>query len=112
MKKLGEQNKTSRNKKSLRKAAQLCAQIRRALEFIVPDALASSAFDVIVMDVQPAPNTGHFLVLLAPTSPLDNIDQQELEQELLHRSGVIRTAIAQSIRRRKVPTITFRIMPQ
>ena len=111
MKNPADPSKTSGGKKSVRKSAQLCAQIRRALEFIVPDALASSTFDAIVMDVQPAPNSGHFLVLLAPTLPLNNIDQQELERELVHRSGVIRTAVAQSIRRRKVPTITFRIMP-
>lgn len=45
-----------------RKAAQLCAQVRRALEFVVPEALVGSKFDALVLDVQPAPNTGHLLI--------------------------------------------------
>ncbi len=94
-----------------RKAAQLCAQIRRVLEFVVPEALQDSDFDALVLDVQPAPNTGHLLVLLSSLSPLDEAASQQLELALMQRSGQIRTAVAQSIQRKKTPTLTFRIVP-
>jgi len=94
-----------------RKAAQLCAQIRRVLEFVVPEALQESDFDALVLDVQPAPNTGHLLVLLSSLSPLDEAASLQLELVLMQHSGQIRTAVAQSIQRKKAPTLTFRIVP-
>ncbi len=94
-----------------RKAAQLCTQIRRALEYIVPESLADSEWDVLVVDVQPAPNTGNLLVLLQPLEILDEDRQRQLEFAIFERSGSIRTAIAGVIQRRKVPTLTFRVVP-
>lgn len=94
-----------------RKAAQLCAQVRRVLEFVVPEALQDSDFDALVLDVQPSPNTGHLLVLLSSLSPLDEAANQQLELVLMQHSGQIRTAVAQSIQRKKTPTLTFRVVP-
>jgi len=94
-----------------RKAAQLCSQVRRALEFIVPDALQDSDWDALVLDVQPAPNTGHLLVLLQSMDKLDEEGCQQLESTIFQKSGLIRTAVAGAIQRRKVPTLTFRVVP-
>lgn len=94
-----------------RKAAQLCAQVRRALEFIVPEAQEDSDWDAVVLDVQPAPNTGHLLVILQAVEKLDEADCQQLEAAVIQKSGFIRTAVAGVIQRRKAPTLTFRIVP-
>ena len=94
-----------------RKAAQLCSQIRRALEFIIPEALQDSDWDAMVLDVRPAPNTGHLLVLLQAIENLDGDRCQQLEAAVFGKLGQIRTAVAGSIQRRKVPTLTFRVVP-
>jgi ribosome-binding factor A len=93
-----------------RKAAQLCSQIRRALEFIIPEALQDSDWDALVLDVQPAPNTGHLLVLLQAVEKLDEGGCQQLEVAVVQKSGLIRTAVAGAIQRRKAPTLTFRVV--
>ena len=92
-----------------RKAAQLCAQIHRALDFVVSEMLADSDFDAMVLDVQPAPNTAHLLVLLQATASLTVHECRKLESVLAQKSGVIRTAVTQSIHRRKTPTLSFRV---
>lgn len=94
-----------------RKAAQLCAQVRRALEFAIPDTLQDTEFDAMVVDVQPAPNTSHMLVLLSSLTPLDEATSQQLELTLMQHSGQLRTAVAQFIQRRKAPTLSFRVIP-
>ena len=94
-----------------RKAAQLCAQVRRSLDYIIPEALQDSDWDAVVLDVQPAPNTGHLLVLLQAVEKLDEAGYRQLEAAVLRKSGFIRTAVAGVIQRRKAPTLTFRIVP-
>ena len=94
-----------------RKAAQLCSQIHRALDFIIPDTLQDTDWDAMVLDVQPAPNTGHLLVLLQAVGQLDEDGLRQLELAVLQRAGLIRTAVAGSIQRRKTPTLTFRFVP-
>ncbi len=93
-----------------RKAAKLCAQVRRALEYLVPESLQNCDLDATVLDVQPAPNTGHLLVLIQSTDAATEMDRQALELAIAHRSGLLRTAVAQSIQRRKAPTLTFRVI--
>ncbi len=94
-----------------RKASQLCSQIRRALDFVIPEALQDSDWDALVLDVQPAPNTGHLLVLLQAVGQLDDAELKLLELAIDQRAGIIRTAVASSIQRRKTPTFTFRFVP-
>ncbi len=94
-----------------RKAAQLCAQIRRSLEFIIPEALADTRWDALVLEVEPSPNTSHLLVHLQALQSLDPAEIRLLEQAVLDRMGLIRTSVAQSICRKRAPTLSFRILP-
>ncbi len=86
----------------------MCAQVRQALDFIVPDSLQDTGYDALVVSVQPAPNTGNLLVLLTGVDP--NQDDRELRQAIVERAGSIRTSVAESIQRRKVPTLTYRVI--
>jgi ribosome-binding factor A len=91
-----------------RKAAQLCAQVRHALDFIVPAVLQDTELDAMVLDVQPAPNTGNLLVLLTAVDPAQ--DDMKLHNAIIERAGTIRLSVAQSIQRRKTPTLTYRVV--
>lgn len=48
---------------------QLCAQVRRALEYGVDEVLEGSAL-VSISDVVPAPNTSHLMVIVQPLGEL------------------------------------------
>src|SRR6476660_7410575 len=94
-----------------RKAAQLCAQVRRALDFGLSEALSDSTTDAYVLDVVPAPNTSHLLVLVQPATTVDADGLRQLEETLARHAGQLRTTVAESIHRRKTPTLSFRVIP-
>jgi len=94
-----------------RKAAQLCAQVRRALDYGLSEVLSESSADAYVLDVVPAPNTSHLLVLVQPAATLDADGIRQLEEDLARHAGQLRTAVAESIHRRKTPTLSFRVIP-
>ncbi len=95
-----------------RKAAQLCAQVRRALDYGLSEALSETRLDAYIMDVVPAPNTSHLLVLVQPADSSNMDEVRKLEEELLKHSGMLRTAVAESIHRRKTPTLSFQVVPK
>ncbi len=94
-----------------RKAAQLCAQVRRALEYGLSEALSDSTLDAYVMDVVPAPNTSHLLVLVQPAVSMDDAGLRTLQEAIISCSGKLRTMVAESIHRRKTPTLSFQVVP-
>ncbi len=95
-----------------RKASQLCAQVRRALDYGISEALSDSSSDAYVMDVVPAPNTSHLLVLVQPTVTLDEQGLRSLQEELMRHAGQLRTTVAEFIHRRKTPTLSFQVVPR
>ena len=94
-----------------RKSAQLCAQVRRALDFGLSEALSDSTLDAYIMDVVPAPNTSHLLVLVQPAVATDEDGLRSLQEAVLRCSGKLRTVVAESIHRRKAPTLSFQVVP-
>jgi len=87
-----------------RKALQLCGQVRDTLT----TALAGSGDDVLrtltVTAVEPAPNAGRLLVLLAAAG-----DPGEADEHVHRAAGWLRTEVAAGITRRAVPELTFRV---
>ncbi len=94
-----------------RKSAQLCAQVRRALDYGLSEVLSDSTHDAYIMDVVPAPNTSHLLVLVQPASSLDDAGLRSLQEAIVRASGKLRTAVAETIHRRKAPTLSFQVVP-
>ena len=89
-----------------RKALQLCRQVHTTLSAL----LAGSGDDVLrettVTAVEPAPNAGRLLVVLAtPADPAAAADA-------IHRAaGWVRSELAAGVHRRAVPELTFRVGP-
>lgn len=101
----------SHNGSDNRKAAQLCAQVRRALDYGLSEALSDSTLDAYIMDVVPAPNTSHLMVLVQPAAAMDEAGLRSLQEEIVRCSGKLRTLVAESIHRRKTPTLSFQVVP-
>lgn len=101
----------SQDGSSKRKAAQLCAQVRRALDYGLSEALSESTLDAYIMDVVPAPNTSHLMVLVQPASAMDEAGLRSLQEAIMRCSGKLRSMVAESIHRRKTPTLSFQVVP-
>jgi ribosome-binding factor A len=88
-----------------RKTLQLCRQVERALMFVLSDSDDDVLRDLMIVAVEPAPHAGRLLVTTAPL--YEKIDPIDATTRLQAARGWLRTEIAASIHRRKVPDLLF-----
>lgn len=93
-----------------RKALQLCSQVRYALEYAI-NAVMQGEYGLTVLDVVPAPNTSHLLVLVQSLEEMSFDKSMLLESELNAHVHALRAAVSESIHRRKTPGLSFQIVP-
>ena len=94
-----------------RKAMQLCSQVKYALEYAVNSVL-NGEYGVTVMDVVPAPNTSHLLVFVQAFEELSFEESSLLLTKLTSHLPALRSAVSESIHRRKTPGLSFQIVPR
>jgi ribosome-binding factor A len=94
-----------------RKAMQLCSQVKYALEYAVNSILAGE-YGVTVVDVVPAPNTSHLLVFVQAFEELSFEESSLLMSKLMLHISALRSAVSESIHRRKTPGLSFQIVPR
>lgn len=96
------------DRKLERKERQLCRQVQEA----VSEALAAVEDDVLldvwVTNVEPAPDAGRLAVFVQAGR---GAALEEVEARLEKVAGYLRTEVAGSISRKRVPTLTFRVLP-
>lgn len=93
-----------------RKVQQLCAQAARALRL----ALAGECRDPVlqqvdVLRVEPGPDARRLRVVVRP--PLDETPIAEVMDRLAAVHGLLRSAVATAIQRRRAPQIYFEVRP-
>jgi hypothetical protein len=90
---------------------QLCAQVRRALYGVIP-LPGSSFFEGLVLEaVEPDPDATRLRVVISvPPSCPQPITL--LRQRLTDMSGFIRSEVASQISRKRVPLLTFEMIPR
>jgi ribosome-binding factor A len=91
-----------------RKLAQLCAQAEEALSL----ALAGECEDprlhqLSVQHVNPAPDASRLLVVVASA----NQETDEVYLALERASGLLRSAVASELHRRRTPMLSFIVLP-
>ncbi len=92
-----------------RKALQLCRQVQRALTYALGDCDDDVLASLYVDSVDPAPNEKHLMVTV---SPLDaDVSPEDVLVRLQHVYGKLRSEVAASIHRRRVPELTFLCVP-
>ena len=98
-------------KKGGRKTRQLCGQIAQTLNY----AFASVCNDDVLRDlgvvaVQPAPDESRLLVTVGPALP-GPCDPGQVLAHLQKALGKLRSEVAAAIHRKKVPELTFCVLP-
>jgi len=94
-----------------RKNHQLAAQAARALQFALGGVCRDPLLQQLdVVSVEPAPDARRLRVIVHAPSDADSIDDVRARLERAH--GVLRSAVAQAIRRRKAPELIFDVRPR
>ncbi|MFO0935401.1 MAG: hypothetical protein U0798_02665 [Gemmataceae bacterium] len=93
-----------------RKTSQLCGQVKDALIGIVSGLGDEWLNGLTVLMVEPAPHAGRLRVTVAADSPADVTDRTAILDHLRRASGLIRSEVARSITRRKMPELVYEVV--
>lgn len=94
-------------RKANRKGQQLCEQVREALLTSLPGCADRVLQSLVVVGVQPAPNSGRLLILVAIPG---DVDQCGVTEALSRANGFLRAQVAAAIHRRRAPELSFEVI--
>jgi ribosome-binding factor A len=92
-----------------RKALQLCDQVARTLTGVLVSCADAVLRDLAVVAVQLAPNSSRLLVTLSFAPGAETVEPSQVLQHLQRAHGLLRSAVATGIHRRRVPELVFRL---
>lgn len=95
--------------KTHRKAWQLCGQVAEALELVLSGQADDALRNLQVVSVEPAPDTTRLAVTVRVHPPSKDVDPRHVLEHLALASGRLRCAVGESITRRRVPALSFRL---
>ncbi|MGE0788951.1 MAG: hypothetical protein AB7S26_24980 [Sandaracinaceae bacterium] len=90
-----------------RKDAQLCAQVREAVQLALSDAADPRIHALWVLEVEPAPHVGQLRVVTV--APAD-ADLDATYERLEGYTGALRRHVANAIHRKKTPSLSFVVL--
>lgn len=93
-----------------RKTLQLCSQVQRALYGVIP-APAGMLEGLSVEAVEPDPDASRLRVVVG-VPPAYGRSPAALERWLIDSAGYIRSQVAPHIHRKRVPLLTFELLPK
>ena len=97
-----------RSGRTQHKTLQLCRQVERELPFVFAECSSEVVQELMVASVEPNPSASRLLITVVSELPVRTV-----LQELNRVQGFIRTEIAMTIHRRKVPELIYRcVHPQ
>lgn len=94
-----------------RKTMQLCAQVRRALHGVIP-LPGSSFFEGLVVEAVEADPDVTRLRVVVSVPPACAHPIPALKQRLTDMVGFIRSEVASQINRKRIPLLTFDLIPR
>jgi len=93
-----------------RRTLQMCGEVRRTLDLVMSGECDDEVLrGLYVQSVVPAPDAAHLLVTVSPLDPRDDTPPHTVLQHLQIFAGKLRTAVAESINRRRAPDLMFHI---
>jgi ribosome-binding factor A len=94
-----------------RKTIQLCAQVRRTLLALIPSHRSPLLADLAVEAVEPDPDATRLRVVVS-IPPSSTHPPAAIHAQLAALSGHFRAELAAAITRKRVPTLTFDLIPR
>ena len=101
-----------RGNRGRRKTLQLCAEVARTLNAVLTGGCGDGVLsDLRVLSVEPAPGGGNcLLVTLELEGPSDAVRIGVALARLGLARGLLRSEVAASVSRKRVPELTFRVL--
>lgn len=100
--------KPARSRRNSRKDWQLCRQVLETLNYVLSGECRDDVLQCLcVCDVQPQPDATRLLVTVCPVVVDNEFDPSLATEHLQNSMGWLRSEIARSISRRKVPELKF-----
>lgn len=94
-----------------RKLRQLCAQAERAVQTALWNDCDDAVLrDMFVQSVLPWPNAMRLLVVLEPANAAAELDRADVLARAEAVNKTLRTAVAESIHRKRAPELCFEVM--
>lgn len=93
-----------------RKALQLCRQVQRALNYALGETGDDRLLELYVESVEPAPNDKRLMVTVSPMG--EDCDPAAVLERLQFALPMLRSAVAESIHRKRVPELLFQCRPR
>ena len=104
-------SKGTPNRRDSRKAKQLCRQVAETLDLVLSGDCRDELIQSLhVMSVEPAPNSSRLLVVVTSDLPAEQYDWQRIMDRLREQAGRLRSEVAASINRKKVPLLAFHLL--
>ena len=97
--------------KSHRKTYQVCKQAERTLNLMLAgNSVEPLLRELSVCTVEPYPDSSHLLVIVEPITTTASLNKDEVLQALHHVNGRLRSVLATTINRKRVPQLTFKFV--
>jgi ribosome-binding factor A len=91
-----------------RKALQLCRQVEEVLNQVLSGECGDAVLQELhVVSVSPAPSTSQVVVRIAPVFSDSRLSPAEALARLERAAGMLRSAVAAAITRRRAPRLMF-----
>jgi len=101
----------TRNHKEDRKAKQLCRQVADTLDLVLSGDCRDELLQSLhVVSVVPAPNSSRLLVTVSADLPIEEFDRRQVLERLADQTGRLRSEVAASINRKRVPSLVFHVV--
>jgi ribosome-binding factor A len=91
-----------------RKERQLCRQVQEAIGEALSSLEDEVLLEVYVCSVEPAPDATRLAILVQASK---GSDLDAVKERLSRVSGYLRAEVAQAITRKRVPILTFQVLP-
>jgi ribosome-binding factor A len=93
------------------KSAQLSKEAKRTLSLALAGELSDARLqDLEVIDVTTGLDDQFLVVTVTPTNSASNLDSNQLLKRLKKIQGYLRSTIAQSVKRKRVPALKFEVL--
>lgn len=94
------------------KAQQVSREVERTLHYLFNSEKAGELLqDLNLLYVEPVPNSSHLVVVVSPGAESASRSELEILEVLQKACGWLRQEIGATLHRRKVPDLSFRVLP-
>jgi ribosome-binding factor A len=99
-------------KPNKRKARQLCKQVEQSISIALATEFDDPVYGQFMVDrVEPGGDANHIIVVFRPVPGIDFVEEAVALQSLAKVKGQLRSEVAASITRKRVPELSFRFLP-